>query len=186
MWRIMGSSPERVKITDLGDVIYYRQIKDYSDQDYEVSKDLQKAVQRGFVTVMEHSATPKSIGSPQTHLVTVNNSAPAVDMEAIKQAMREVMPLESKTQSLSDSLREIVPSIVDMIRQEISSAMSITRPVQEDRETRQLEGFIGPEYVPTVTTEGMTSNITIEAKETSGSDISNNLGLLRKLKQQSK
>lgn len=42
MVRILGNSPERVRIKDLNDVIYYKQQKDYSDQEFEGSKDLQK------------------------------------------------------------------------------------------------------------------------------------------------
>ena len=42
MVRIMGNSTERVMIEDLGDVIYYKQIKEYTDQEFELSKALQR------------------------------------------------------------------------------------------------------------------------------------------------
>ena len=183
MWRIIGSSPERVRIPDMGDVIYYRQMKDYSDQDYDSSRDLQRAIQRGALTVMEHTATPKSISGSQTAPMYTVMKDTHVDMEAIKQAIRDAMP---ENKSIGDSLRDMIPSIVNMVRQEISSAIMTMRPAERGAiapQAVQEPEFVGPEYVPTVTTEGMTSNINIEAKESSGSDVASNLGLLRKLRQ---
>ena len=186
MWRVMGSSPERVRIMDIGDVIYYRQIKDYSDQVYEGSRDLQRAVQRGKITIVEHSSTPVSINTPQGNSsLTINNSSGPVDLESLKQAIREVLP---DTKKNTESLRDIIPSIVDMVRQEVSSVLNsakISGSVSSSEKIQRSE-FMGPEYIPTVNSDGMVSNISVESKKVSGSDVSSNLDLLRKLKQQSK
>lgn len=185
MWRVMGSSPERVRITDLSDVIYYRQVKDYSDQDYENSKDLRKAIQKGKVTVVEHSATPKSVGHPSSPAMTVNNMAPGMDVETLKQAMREVLPEMPQQGSVKDSLRDVIPTIVDMVRQEVSSALSGIGVVSRNGgESSSVPAFAGPEYIPDVTSDGMTSNIEIESKEVSGEGVASNLELLRKLKKE--
>ena len=34
MVRVIGNSPELVEIKDLDDVVYYRQVKDFTDQEY--------------------------------------------------------------------------------------------------------------------------------------------------------
>ena len=182
MWRVMGSSPERIRITDLSDVIYYRQVKDYSDQEYESSKDLRKAIQRGTVTIIEHAITPRSIEKSNggSHTTIMNS----MDMEAFKQAVREVLP---ENTSMKESLREVVPTLVDMVRQEISSALSNVKIQGAVATGATSPEFMGPEYIPDISADGMISNINIEGKEVAGSDVSSNLALLKKLrKQQSK
>ena len=179
MWRVIGSSPERIRITDLGDVIYYRQVKDYSDQEYESSKDLRKAIQRGTVTIIEHAITPRSIEKSNggSHTTVMNSS---MDMEAFKQAVREVLP---ENPSMKESFREVVPTLVDMVRQEISSALSNVKIQGATVATEATSPeFMGPEYIPDISADGMISNINIEGKEVSGSDVSSNLALLKKLR----
>jgi hypothetical protein len=180
----MGSSPERVKIADIGDVIYYRQVKDYTDQTYDTSKDLQKAIQRGALTVIERTSTKTSIDTGHSNATVVQTAAPVIDMEAIKQAVREAMPKVSNT---GESLKDIIPSLLNMIRQEMAASLANAPRTYSDDQGKKTEGmFSGPEYIPTVTTEGMVSNIQVKGKEMSGEGVTSNLSLLRKLKQQSK
>ena len=53
MVRILGNSPERVEVKDLNDIIYYRQLKEYIDQEYEKSKDLKREIQKGRLAEIE-------------------------------------------------------------------------------------------------------------------------------------
>jgi hypothetical protein len=178
----MGSSPERIRIADMGDVVYYRQVKDYSDQDYESSRDLQRAVKRGALTVLEHYTSPKSINESFQEPSGRNNSTAPLDIELIKRAVREAFP-EAKNQDVGSALRDLIPTLMTAVRQEMAS-MRMGGAASEAVKSESL--FTGPEYIPTVTTEGMVSNISVEAKESSGSEVSSNLELLRKLQQKSK
>jgi len=44
MVSLIGNSPERVAISDPKDVIYYRQVKEYTDQEFDSSRDLKREV----------------------------------------------------------------------------------------------------------------------------------------------
>lgn len=170
MVRILGNSPERLRIIDLGDVIYYKQRKDYTDQEFESSKDLQREVRRGNLTILERFATPK--GSSElggNGSVIVHQTVPAISIEDVKQAVREVLPQEQ-----GESLKNLIPSLIDTLRQELSSLIG-------SGNLGQIKTYDGPEYVPEIDTSEMISNVQVEEKKVSGDEMASNLEALRKL-----
>lgn len=176
MVRILGNSPERVKLADLGDVIYYKQRKDYTDQEFESSRDLQKEVKKGNLTILERFETSK--GSAETGgngSVTVHQSGATLSKEDVKQAVREVLPQEQGA-----SIKGLLPGLIDMLRQELSSLVSSggVAPAESKK-------FEGPEYIPDISTEGMKSSVKAEEREVSSGTVDANLEALRKLKNKS-
>jgi hypothetical protein len=71
---VFGNSHERVPLKDLNDVIYFRQKKQFTDQEFESSKDLQKEIQKGRIIKLEHlpeikGSMPENLGEKANQLV---------------------------------------------------------------------------------------------------------------------
>lgn len=125
MVRVMGNSPERVKILDLSDVIYYRQQKEYTDQEFEGSRDLQKEIRKGRITVVERFQTMKprpveSISEP----VVVKQQSVGISSEDIKKAVMEAVAEIPKPQTSTKEIRDIVLDIMQSQNQGIREAVS--------------------------------------------------------------
>lgn len=180
MVRIMGNSLERVFIKDLNDVIYYKQVKEYTDQEFEKSWDLKEALRSGKIVQIEKTENLRgSVNSPEQYKVETS-----INILDLKAAIREVLPELKDNQvsgnDLKTAVRDIAPLIVDMVRQEVSR-MSFNGGVQQEQKKVFYE-FQGPEYIPTINTDGMKSNIETKKTEVSGNDVSDNLAALRRLK----
>lgn len=171
MYRIIGNSAERVPIRDLGDVIYYRQVKEYTDQEWESSKDLQREHQRGRIVILEKYATARM--SPESGSVSSG-----VSIQDIKQALRELKE-ENGNGSLKDALMVLIPAVVDAIKNNIPTASYV--PIQSPQ-VSNASSFVGPEFVPTISTKDMVSNIEVSSKQVSSNDLANNLAALRRMK----
>lgn len=50
---VIGNDPNKVEVTDLGDVVYYKQQKIYSEAQYARSADLKRAEKSGRITVLQ-------------------------------------------------------------------------------------------------------------------------------------
>jgi hypothetical protein len=176
MYRILGNSSERIQIRDLNDVIYYRQIKEYTDQEFESSKDLNKEKEKGNITILDHYTSAKSaLDGSALH------SGSGISISDIKLALKEMMPGQNiSTGDIRDAMREVAPLIVDMVRQEVSARLSSVSFGGTPKEQRPE--FLSPEYIPNISTEGMVSHIEAETKEISGSTVNDTLAALRKLK----
>jgi hypothetical protein len=169
MVKIIGNSAERVPIRDLGDVIYYRQVKEYTDQEWESSKDLKREHQRGRVVILEKYSTARmssASGTPST----------GVSIQDIKQAFKE---LKEENGSLRDVMMLLIPAVVDAIKNNMPTTSYA--PVQS-HQVSNASSFVGPEFVPTISTKDMVSNIEVSSKQVSSDDLANNLAALRKMK----
>ncbi len=178
MVRILGNSSERVKIKDLNDVIYYRQLKDYTDQEYENSKDLQREVKKHRLAKIDTQVAPK--GSVDVQGLALLNA------RDLKAALREVLP-EFKgngvsEDSLKSAVREVAPLIVDMVRQEISKISIMGTP----EKSKYSSTFIGPEYIPDIKIDDMKDNVKPEERTVSADDVAANLAALKKLQNKTK
>lgn len=50
---VIGNDPNKVEVNDLGDVVYYKQQKIYSNSQYARSNDLKRAEKAGRITVLQ-------------------------------------------------------------------------------------------------------------------------------------
>jgi len=179
MVRVLGNSYERLKINDLQDTIYYKQQKVYTDQEYEGSQDLQREVKKGTITVLE-----RFVNSRNTEA-----SSAQIAIEDIKRAVREELSGNSRDSepksNNSSSINDLLPLLLNSIKQEVSSILS-DRVIQgvpaPEYQRKQASDFIDESYVPTVSTQGMVSNIKTEAREVSGDNVNSNLEALKALK----
>ena len=174
MVRILGNSSERVEVKDLNDIIYYRQLKEYTDQEYERSKDLKREIQKGRLVKTEELAAPRGSVDVQ------EKSVASVSAKDLRIALREVLP-EFKGNGISEDIkgavREIAPLIVDMVRQEVSkiAVTGVAKP-------SVMSPFKGPEYIPDISTEGMKESMKPKEREVSADDMTDNLAALRAMK----
>jgi len=181
MVRILGNSVERVPIQDLHDVIYYKQVKEYTDQEYEASRDLKRAISLGRLAKIEQIPAVRGTtnGGNGSGSVTIQQNG--ISRDDLKDAVREVMS-ENKNIGISDmagAIREIAPLIIDTVRQEISSKLV---NISVSGEKVKTSTFIGPEYISDVNTDGMiVGNIKPEEKKVSGSDTNDALQILQNM-----
>ena len=190
MVRILGHSVERVPLRDLNDVIYYKQIKEYSDHEYEISKDLKREITKGRLVKLEQSPSIRAESSggngnngngTQPQAVTIHQSG--VSIEDIKTAVREVLPeMNGKSvgaQDLRGAMMDILPHIMDAVRQEVSSklsGLSLGTGVAKKTST-----YVDPTYIPEIDTSGMVAKIKADEKNVSGSDMESALAALRNM-----
>jgi hypothetical protein len=111
MVRVCGNSPERIKIVDLNDIIYYRQQKEYTDQEFENSRDLKKEIDKGRITILErHQAIRmQSYSEP----VAIKQVIPtSINQEDIKNAISEVLSGFSRPEINISEIKKIVSDAV--------------------------------------------------------------------------
>lgn len=184
MIRVLGNSPERVEIKDLNDIVYYKQVKDYTDQEYENSRDLKRAINTGKLAILEQNKSLR--GSVERDNTQVNNSTPSLTIADLKAVFKELIPEINKSNPenmIKDAIRDMAPLIVDMIRQEVSK-LSISSTVTEGKEAGKSK-FISPEYIPDINIDRFTGNIGADERE-SKEDMSDSLKALRALKNKNK
>ncbi len=230
MVRVLGNSAERVKIPDLNDVIYYRQQKEYTDQEYEDSRDLKKEIGKGRITLLERCQSLKMQPQTMTEASTIKVVSPTISQEDVKKAVAEVLSgfksgqakvdtqeiknavsealgrisvvqeskpvdpqeikrlvaevlAENKSDSgsvdMSAALLSMIPMIADAVRQEVAR-IQIVSSHSVPQKTPSM--FMGSEFIPTVSTEGMTSNVKGEERTASGGDVLGSLDALKRLK----
>ena len=184
MVRILGNSVERVPISDLNDVVYYKQIKEYTDQEYDASTDMKRAISQGRLAKIDQVPAVRGTidGGNGSGSVSIHQSG--ISKDDLKDAVREVMS-ESKTSGMSahdmaGAFREIAPLIIDTVRQEISSKLSNVS-FGGGTTVKTTSTFVGPEYIPDINTDGMISNVKAEEKQVSGDDMNSTLAALRNL-----
>lgn len=176
---VFGNSYERIPIKDLNDVIYYRQKKQYSDQEFESSKDLQREIQKGRVVKLEHtpeirSSLPDNLGNAQAA------SKPGLDISEIRRVITEVVAGQKQEGTdIRCLVTDLVPLIAETVRQEVSRIQVVAGSGQQTTEAALK--FNDSNYIPEVKTEGLKSNITIEGQQAEGQDVTNSLELLRRL-----
>ena len=64
MFLVLGNSATKIDLKDLGDVVYYKQQKTFSDSDYARSLDLQREIKSGRLLVLkqDQEAVPANSG----------------------------------------------------------------------------------------------------------------------------
>ena len=183
MIRVLGNSPERVPIKDLDEIIYYKQIKEFTDQEYATSKDLKNAINKHQLTLLVKEKSSR--GSAESDGSQVNSQASSLSVRDLKAALREVLPEITKESNASSDIkgavREIAPLIVEMVRQEVSK-MTISGIAPAQKTQQQRSKFMDPHYVPDVDTNGMVGSIESEKRTTSSNNVDDSLAVLRNLK----
>jgi hypothetical protein len=181
---ILGNSHERVAIKDLNDVIYYRQKKQYTDQEFEGSRDLQREIQKGRIIKLEH--VPEIKGSLPDNLSERANQSvlsSSLELSEIKRVITEVVSEQQSGVDIKELVTNLVPMIAEAVRQEVSKIQVNVGSVEQVVQKVSQTTFRDPGYIPDINTEGLKSNINIESQSISGQGMANSLELLKKLRQ---
>ena len=175
MITIIGTSFEKILIKDLNDTIYYRQKKNYTDQQYEQSRDLQKEIRKGRITIYSSSSALANSEPDTMTEVKTQSSGPSL------QEIRTIVK-DSVSSSVS-SIKDMFPMMVDMVRKEISEKLSsITISGGNIISSGKKSTFKGPNYIPSINTDDLKSNVIAEKREVSGNSLSEGLAALKRLK----
>ena len=191
MVRVIGNSPELVEIKDLNDVVYYRQVKDFTDQQYEQSRDLKREINSGRLAKIDEVTAPLSAVEVPGNVSNAGNAgntpSSSLSVKDLKIALREILP-EIKGEGVSEdvmrgAMREVAPLIVEMVRQEVSK-MTVTGVAPSESKSRATTSstFSGPEYIPNIETSNMKDNVNVKEREVSADDVTDSLAALRQLK----
>jgi len=178
---VFGNSHERVPIKDLNDVIYFRQKKQYTDQEFEKSTDLKKALQTGKLVQLEQKPDIRNSLPDNVTSESSKTTGPSVDIHEIRRVVTEVVAANKpEGMDIKDLLTNLIPILTETVRQEVSK-ISVQGIAVQSGSTVKTSTFVGPEYVPEISSVGMTSSIAIEGKQVEGSGVSDSLNALRNL-----
>lgn len=167
MVRVLGNSPERVMINDLSDVIYYRQKKEYTDQDFGKSKDLQREINAGRILIIDTHSVRSSI--PEVVGAEPARQAQSLNLNELKKVVSDA--ITEQRQDVGD----LVPLLISAMRQEMSGI--VQRPVVQ---TKTIDD---PTYVPEIIKlDNLKSNIVVESIQTE-ENLTDSLDALKKLGQ---
>lgn len=204
---IFGNSSERISLKDLNDVVYFRQKKQYTDQEFASSKDLQREIKAGRIIKLEHSPDIRA-ALPDNMVVQQTTVTPKFDTQEIRRAVAEALgdqkpqaqlDIKEVLQAVTDIVKEhkaesidipslvtsLIPIISETVRQEIAKMPSQTVYVQPGHQqiaSSSQSKFQDLAYVPDISSEGMKSSISIKDKTVEGSSVSGGLEALKKLK----
>ena len=90
MYKVIGASAERVPITDLSEFIYYKQKRIFTEEEYNKSKDLQRAIKTGKVIILEENKERKDVDTAQ------NSIPPESQIVFIKEESKVVGPVKEE------------------------------------------------------------------------------------------
>lgn len=161
MIKVIGASPDRVILKDLNDVIYYKQEKIYTDEQYKSSKNLQREIEQGRLVVSGRSEDKNYI-SDDSHFISpieIKKDPPAkinlnsllvkiealenelanrpkasnIDLSIIEQLTNKISELEEKLSKKSPESNSDVLEAVKKLetKMESSSNNSILQKIDE-------------------------------------------------------
>ena len=143
---VIGNDPNKVEVTDLGDVIYYKQQKIYSESQYARSADLKRAEKAGRLTILQKygdvdadlviPSTPRAKPQDTSKIdlmlekmasleASVKGGAGPTDQGVVDVLLERIGRLEEKLSAVSgDSQNE---EIVEAVRQLAEKVESTTK-----------------------------------------------------------
>jgi hypothetical protein len=201
MIKVRCEDPETISLPELNDFIYYKQVKTFSEQDYNKCLSLQAAVSKGRVIVLERREEKNS-----NHGIPIPSNVAPADTSVLFDYLKS---LESKIDQLKTS--DGSTALIDQLNQKIDALeKKLQGPVPQGdsgiKETaKKLEEILGkfsniagksdvekkelvseiPEeiYVPNVKVEDGNSHISLKMRTIEKSDSINEASeALRKLK----
>jgi hypothetical protein len=169
MIKVIGNNHERISLLDIGDVVYYKQIKVYSDEEYARSRDLQKKIKNGDLIIIEqadkqnisHTSFVDSPIKPQTNdssnvsllLLHIKNLEDKLEEIKSKEPIvldskvdsSKIEELNAKIKDLEEKIqnKEKIPNEDILIKAIQSLEQKISTNNQASELINKLEGLIG-------------------------------------------
>lgn len=89
MITVRGENPETVQLLDINDFIYYKQIKTFSEEDYNKSNSLQRAISKGSVIVLKR--VDERFGNFESPQATQNKTQAAPENASDNSSLMELL-----------------------------------------------------------------------------------------------
>ena len=119
MYLVIGNTPQRVELKDLGDCIYYKQQKVFSEAQYSRSQDLQNEIRKGSLTILKR--TEEKGGSFELPSVTFSQPKPDnVDSSKLDVLLERIQSLESAIKTNSSAPKEAQQDVVGILTDKIA------------------------------------------------------------------
>lgn len=100
MYIIIGNSPKRVELKDLGDCVYYKQQKVFTDRQYEKSNDLKSAIERKDLLILRKIEEIKDTSDYPVEVTTGVSLDPTSDISSkIDILLEKIYKLEKIVES---------------------------------------------------------------------------------------
>jgi hypothetical protein len=119
MYIIIGNSPRKVELKDLGDCVYYKQQKIYTDAQYQSSEDLKKAIERKDLLILKKVEETKDLYLNKDKDLNISfnsseNSSKDVSNK-IDLLLEKIYNLEKNIEQKSSPSNELLLDILDRI-----------------------------------------------------------------------
>lgn len=209
MFLVIGNIPRGVELKDLKDFVYYKQQKVYTEAQYDSSRDLQREIKSGSLTILKK--TDDKSGSFDIPFFGLTNPSPAAPVVADDSKMDTILERIDNLERAISSREPILSQVEgDSPHTEVIQALADSvRKLEEKIDSRssnneifdRLEEIINkapggaakehpqepmtPEeiYVPNIVVEDGHSHIKLDMRTIdSGDSVSDSLKKLRELK----
>lgn len=128
MITVRGESPETVQLEDLGDFIYYKQVKTFSEEEYKKSGSLQRAISKGSVIVLKRVdekfsgyEIPNSVAG-QTTPAAVNSST---DMNMLIEMIKGIEAKIEPTSSPNNANLDILIQKIEALEKKVQGSVAL-------------------------------------------------------------
>jgi hypothetical protein len=136
MFLVIGNTPQRVELKDLGDYVYYKQQKVFTEAQYIRSQDLQREIQKGSLSVLKRTAEASgSFEIPSVSFGTQDKTS-AVESPKLDALMERIQSLEASIKAKSDTIQAPQVDALKAIEEKISK-LETSAPV--------IQGSSGPD-----------------------------------------
>lgn len=114
---VIGNTPQRVELRDLGDCVYYRQQKVFTDSQYAQSQDLQREIRKGSLSIIkkvEDKAATFGLPSSSDSPIPFDDSkidALAERIRSLEKALSEQKPISIPKSSDNEALKILADKI---------------------------------------------------------------------------
>jgi hypothetical protein len=207
--RVIGNSIERVILNDISDVIYYRQQKEYTDQEFARSRDLDREIKSGKLIKIEAVQSPRNnaevvgiqkfdedktqefqdvkqtIRDILKEVKPDNSVQGTISINDVRGVVTEVLAEKMKVTVTSDEIKKAVTEVLSEFKRDLANygvSQSYGGGFRPAEAAKPIESFVGPEYIPTINTSDMKSSVKGEERVSKDSNVSGSLDALKRLK----
>jgi len=118
---VIGNTPQKVELKDLGDYIYYKQQKIFTDAQYNRSQDLQREIQKGSLTILKRADDKSgSFDIPSVGYSSVSaDKSPVMDFSKLDTLLERINSLEESINAKStlspEAHNDVIKSLIEKV-----------------------------------------------------------------------
>jgi hypothetical protein len=118
---VIGNTPQKVELKDLGDYIYYKQQKIFTDSQYNRSQDLQREIQKGSLTILKRADDKSgSFDIPSVGYSSASaDKSPVMDFSKLDTLLERINSLEESINAKStpspEAHNDVIKSLIEKV-----------------------------------------------------------------------